>query len=86
MHTSLLNRIIIDPEKFDGQPYLHRTHFTVPAILRMLADGMDQEEILSLYPPLTPLDIRATLAFAAQRIEQDDALSPAMMEQRAFSD
>ena len=79
MYANLFNRIIVDSTKFNGQPYLHRTHFTVAEILRMMADGMTQDDLLAYYPPLTPLDIRAVLAYAASSIEKSKgevAISP----------
>lgn len=43
---------------------------TVQDILEYLAGGMEEEEILSDFPELTRDDIRACLAFAANRERQ----------------
>ena len=40
---------------------------TVYDILAMLAEGMTETEILEDFPELEPADIRACLAYAAQR-------------------
>ncbi len=40
---------------------------TVYDVLEFLASGMSEEEILSDFPDLTTEDIRACLAFAADR-------------------
>jgi len=40
---------------------------TVYDVLEYLASGMSEDEILSDFPDLTPEDIRACLAFAADR-------------------
>jgi len=40
---------------------------TVTDVLDYLASGMSQEEILKDFPDLNPDDIRACLAFAADR-------------------
>jgi uncharacterized protein (DUF433 family) len=39
----------------------------------MLAGGSSQQEVLSAYPYLDPLDIRAALAYGAWRAEDTDA-------------
>jgi uncharacterized protein (DUF433 family) len=40
----------------------------VAIIVGSLADGMSQEEICGVYPQLTPDDIRAALAYAAEAV------------------
>jgi uncharacterized protein (DUF433 family) len=50
---------------------------TVYDVLDYLASGMSQEEILRDFPDLTPEDIRACLAFAAERERRLMALPPA---------
>jgi uncharacterized protein (DUF433 family) len=40
---------------------------TVSDVLEYLASGMSEDEILSDFPELTQIDIRACLAFAADR-------------------
>ena len=42
---------------------------TVTDVREYLAGGMSEEEILSDFPDLTKEDIRACLAFAADRVE-----------------
>jgi uncharacterized protein (DUF433 family) len=63
----LLDRITIDPEVRSGKPAIRGTRITVADILEYLAGGMSQEEILADFPDLSGEDIRAVLAFAAQR-------------------
>jgi len=41
---------------------------TVADVLEYLAGGMTQEELLAEFPDLTAEDIRACLAFAADKI------------------
>jgi len=65
--TELLDRITIDPEVRSGKPVIRGTRITVSDILEYLAGGMSQEEVLADFPDLSPDDIRAALAFAAQR-------------------
>ncbi|HEV7589520.1 MAG TPA: DUF433 domain-containing protein [Longimicrobium sp.] len=65
--SDLLERITIDPEIRSGKPVIRGTRITVVDILEYLAGGMTQEEILDGFPDLAADDIRAVLAFAAQR-------------------
>jgi uncharacterized protein (DUF433 family) len=61
------DRIIIDPEIRFGKPYVRGTRITVGDVLSYLASGMSEQEILGDFPQLTSEDIRACLAFAAER-------------------
>ena len=63
----LMERITIDPEVRSGKPTVRGTRITVTDVLEYLAGGMTPDEILDGFPPLTSEDIRAVLAFAAQR-------------------
>jgi uncharacterized protein (DUF433 family) len=59
--------ITIDPDKRSGKPCIRGTRMTVTDVLEYLAGGMSQEELLAEFPDLTAEDIRACLAFAADR-------------------
>jgi uncharacterized protein (DUF433 family) len=59
--------ITIEPGKRSGQPCIRGLRMTVRDILEYLAGGMSAEEILEDFPDLTAEDIRACLAFAADR-------------------
>jgi uncharacterized protein (DUF433 family) len=65
--AELLDRITIDPEIRSGKPVIRGTRITVVDILEYMAGGMSNEEILDGFPDLTAEDLRAVLAFAAQR-------------------
>lgn len=60
-------RITIEPGKRGGKPCIRGLRITVYDILEYLASGMSEEEILRDFPELTREDIRASLAFAADR-------------------
>ena len=62
-----LSRITIDPEVRFGKPCVRGTRLTVGDVLSYLASGMTEEKILADFPQLTRDDIRACLAFAADR-------------------
>jgi uncharacterized protein (DUF433 family) len=57
--TSLLERIIIDPEVVHGRPAIRGTRVRVDDVLSLLAAGASEEEILDDYPYLAADDIRA---------------------------
>jgi len=59
--------ITIEPGKRSGKPCIRGTRMTVTDVLEYLAGGMTQEELLAEFPDLTEEDIRACLAFAADR-------------------
>ena len=62
-----LTRIAIDPEIRFGKPSVRGTRITVGDVLSYLAPGMTANDILADFPQLTRDDIRACLAFAAER-------------------
>jgi uncharacterized protein (DUF433 family) len=59
--------ITIQPGKRSGKPCIRGMRITVQDILEYLAGGMTEEEILQDFSELTREDIRACLAFAADR-------------------
>jgi uncharacterized protein (DUF433 family) len=59
--------ITIEPGKRGGKPCIRGLRITVYDVLEYLASGMSEDEILSDFPDLTREDIRACLAFAADR-------------------
>ena len=59
--------ITIEPGKMGGKPCVRRMRITVYDVLDYLASGMTEDEILHDFPDLTREDIRACLAFAADR-------------------
>lgn len=63
------NRIIIDPAIRGRRPVIRGMRITVGDVIRWLASGMSEAEILENYPELTEADIRAALDFAAGREE-----------------
>ena len=59
--------ITIEPDKRSGKPCIRGTRMTVTDVLEYLAGGMTEPELLAEFPDLTAEDIRACLAFAADR-------------------
>lgn len=60
-------RITIEPGKRGGKPCIRGLRITVYDVLDYLASGMSEPQILEDFPDLMPEDIRACLAFAADR-------------------
>jgi len=58
-------RISIDPRVCHGKAVIRGTRIPVSIILDNLAAGVSEEEIFKSYPALTPEDIRAATAYAA---------------------
>jgi uncharacterized protein (DUF433 family) len=59
--------IRIDPGKRGGKPCIRDLRITVYDVLDYLASGMTNADILREFPYLTEQDIRACLAYAADR-------------------
>ncbi len=60
-------RITIEPGMRGGKPCIRGMRITVYDVLDYLASGMTEDEIISDFPELEKEDIRACLAFAADR-------------------
>ena len=59
--------ITIEPGKRGGKPCIRGLRITVSDVLEYLASGMSEDDVLRDFPDLTHEDIRACLAFAADR-------------------
>ena len=59
--------ITIEPGKMGGKPCVRGMRITVSDVLEYLASGMSAQEIVEDFPELTSEDIKACLAFAAER-------------------
>src|SRR5579864_7260590 len=58
-------RITVDPAQMGGVPGVRHLRIPVATVLRLLAGGMTEHEIMSEYPDLETEDIRECLRFAA---------------------
>ena len=59
--------ITTNPAVRSGKPCIRDTRMTVTDVLEYLAGGMSEDKILADFPYITRNDIRACLAFAAER-------------------
>lgn len=69
---AVTERIETNPEVMLGKPVIRGTRVTVELLLRKLAEGATQADLLAAYPHLTPEDIKAAIAFAADAVAERD--------------
>ena len=67
----------IDPKKRGGKPCVRGLRITVYEVLEHLASDMTEEEILDDFPDLTREDLKACIAFAADRERRLMVVPPA---------
>ena len=60
--------ITVEAGKRSGQPCVRGMRIAVRDVVDYLAGGMSTEDVLADFPELTAEDIRACLAFAADRV------------------
>jgi uncharacterized protein (DUF433 family) len=77
MQVTNFDRITVNPNQMGGVPCVRGLRIPVATVLRMLAGGMPEQEILREYPDLEDEDIRECLRFAAvSAMEREMPLSP----------
>lgn len=59
-------RIVVDPDVLAGKPIIKGTRLAVEFVLRLLAQGWSEEDVLKNYPGLERDDILACLAYASE--------------------
>ncbi|HMN86455.1 MAG TPA: DUF433 domain-containing protein [Bauldia sp.] len=67
MSNAYQHIITVEPGKRGGRPCIRGMRIAVSDILGWLAAGMSHDEIIADFPELTEEDIRAALAYAADR-------------------
>ena len=77
--TELLRRIKVDPDVLVGKPTIRGLRISVEQVLRALSAGVPMEELLADYPELEENDIRAVLAYAAERIADEQVFPVSAM-------
>ncbi len=68
---NVLNRITVNPNVMVGKPTLRGMRITVEQILRALAGGVAEEELLEEYLELEREDIQAVLLYAAELANEE---------------
>jgi uncharacterized protein (DUF433 family) len=74
MADLITESIVVDPKVMTGKPVIRGTRIPIELIIRMLAQGVSEAEILQEYPRIQTEDIRAALAYAAQSLVHEDIL------------
>jgi len=64
------SRITIEFDKMGGVPCIRGLRIPVATVVGMVADGMNEAEILKEFPDLEPEDIREGLHFAAESVKE----------------
>ena len=73
---NLRDRITIDPAQRGGKPCIRGLRITVYEVLEYLASGMSEGQLLADFPDLERDDLRACLAFAADRERKFNSVPP----------
>lgn len=60
-----LDRITVNPNICMGQPTIRGMRMTVAFVLKLLASGMSNDEILKAYPELELEDLHQAIEYAA---------------------
>lgn len=63
-------RITVEADKMGGVPCIRGMRIPVTTVVEMVADGMNEEEILKAFPDLEPKDIRQALQYAAEAVKE----------------
>ena len=70
MNDPTFDRITIRQDQMGGVPCIRGLRIPVVTIVGMVANGMTDAEILDAYPDLEAEDIRASLHFAAEALQE----------------
>ena len=68
----IVNRITFNKDVFCGKPLIRGLRISVEMILKLLARGATEEEILQDYPQLEPDDLRAALLYAHHMVAREN--------------
>jgi uncharacterized protein (DUF433 family) len=63
-------RITVRADQMGGVPCIRGLRIPVATVVKLLAAGYSEEDILGEYPDLEHEDIRAALAFAAEAVDE----------------
>jgi len=61
-----LNRITVDPNQMGGIPCIRGLRIPVATVVEMVAEGINEAEILQAYPDLEAEDIREALRYTTK--------------------
>jgi uncharacterized protein (DUF433 family) len=64
------HRITANPNQMGGVPCIRGLRIPVATVVGMVADGMNEEEILKAFPDLESEDIHEALRYAAEAVRE----------------
>jgi len=67
--------IVCNPAVLLGKPVIKGTRISVELILKKMAEGISNEELMEAYPSLTEKDINAVLAYSADVIAREEFIA-----------
>ena len=70
-HEKLADRITIDPQIMVGKPVIRGLRITVEQLLKALANGISEEDLIEEYPELEKKDFQAIYAYVAELVESE---------------
>jgi uncharacterized protein (DUF433 family) len=73
--VNLTEHVEINPKILLGKPIIRGTRIPVELIVKLIAQGWKNEEIIKEYPALKEEDIRAALLYAEKVLEEEEIFS-----------
>lgn len=67
-------RIEVNPKVMLGKPVIRGTRVPVELILRKLAEGATEVDLVDGYPGLTAEDIKAAIAYGADSVAHEETI------------
>ncbi len=74
-NRGLLKRISVNPDVMVGKPTIRGLRITVEQVLRAIAAGVSEEELLEDYPELEREDIRAVFLYAVELVSEEQVFT-----------
>lgn len=71
---TITDRIEINPKIMLGKPVIRGTRITVELVLRKLAEGATEADLLDAYPHLKKQDLHAAMAYAADTLAHEETV------------
>ena len=65
-------RIEINPKILLGKPVIRGTRIPVELVIKLIAQGWQEKDILKEYPSIKKQDIRAALLYAEKLVEEEE--------------
>jgi len=82
-HMIVTDRIEINPKVMMGKPVIRGTRLTVELILRKLAEGASEADLLNAYPKLTREDIQAAIRYVTDTLAHEETIILGTQKRRA---